>query len=139
MNRIIKNYLPSFVITFTVAVLYSCAMNLAAGSPYLSIHYVMELTAFLAAVQLVEWGLEQVDFRNTGGYLLAEILLIYGMLMAFAYFGKWIPFRLGPVLQLTLVFAAVMALVHHYFCRVSRMHADQINRMLGERDEKGIR
>ena len=135
MNRIIKNYMPSFVITFTIAVLYSCVINLAEGSLYLSIRYVLELMVFLAAVQFVEWGLEQMDFRNYRRYLITEILLVYELLLSFAYFGKWISFRPGPVLQLTLVFAAAMALVHCYFRRVSRIYADQINSILGERKD----
>lgn len=135
MNRIIKNHLPSFVITFTIAILYSCVMNLAEGSLYLSIRYVLELMVFLAAAQIVEWGLEKMDFRNYRRYLITEILLVYGLLLSFAYVGKWISFRLVPVLQLTLVYAAAMALVHYYFRRVSRIHADQINRILGERKD----
>lgn len=139
MNLIIKNYIPSFAITFTLVILYTGIMTLISGSGSLSIVFVAELSLYLLVAELIEGILDGINFRSTKAYLAAEAALMYGVLLLFAYYGDWIPFTTGEVLNLTLAFALIMAAVHIYFYWRTRSSAEQINRMLTERGNSPIR
>lgn len=136
MNRITKTYLPSFGITFTIMMLYTCGVKLLEGTGTISTGYILELFGFVLAAELAEAVLGRINFTDRKVYIVTENVLIYGILLLFAYFGKWIPFRTGAVLQLTLVFLLVMAFLRFHFTRVSKINAEQINRMLEEREDQ---
>ena len=134
MNQIIKNYIPSFAITFTLVILYTGIMTLISGSGSLSMVFVAELSAYLLLAELIEGILDRINFKSMKTYLAAEAALMYGLLLLFAYYGEWIPFYMADILKLTLAFALIMSVVHAYFYRRARINAEQINRMLKERE-----
>lgn len=134
MNLIIKNYIPSFAITFTLVIFYSGVMSLISGTGSLSIVFVAQLSAYLLTAELIEGILDRINFKSMKTYLAAEAALMYVVLLLFAYYGDWILFTMGEVLNLTLAFALIMAAVHVYFYRRTRINAAQINRMLAERE-----
>ena len=133
MNHIKKVRIPSTRIVFTLTILCSCIWNIARGI-YLNgfAFFVLEFFAFLVVMQTISAFIGKINFKKYIHYFLTEMLIYYGALLLFAYFGQWFSFEAGNLLLTTVIFWAIGVYVHHYFCSIQRAEAEEINKLLRE-------
>lgn len=134
MEKISKIYFPSLGITFTGAILFCCFYNLLTGNSFLSIYFLLQLFGFFILAELLDMILGKVSFKSYLGYFLTEAVLIYVLLLVIGYFGYWYSFTFQSLGSITLYYILAIAFIHYHFYRVSKLNADEINRLLKERD-----
>ena len=89
-----------------------------------------ELYLFLVAARILDRLLQKISFRTYPAYFLAELVLIYPVMLLFARLGGWFQFHLENLTVFTVLYAILMALVHAGYYLLSRKNADEINRLL---------
>lgn len=134
MKRLLEVYLPSLAITFTAVVLCTSAFDLMEGYEALSNWWILQLFGCIAVVEVMDALLGRIEFRSYRGYFLTEAVIAYGWVLIFGYLGKWFPFTGGTLLYITVMFVLIFSGVHVYFCRRAKSNADEINRMLQEKE-----
>lgn len=136
MERLLKTYLPSAALTFTLTLLFTCVWNLARGYEFLSSWWIMQVLGFILLVEGMDYLLGKVDFQQYWTYFLAETVLAYGLMLVFAYFGGWFSFTPGRILEVTMIFLIICLCIHGYFCKRAKQNVEEINRVLRENDRR---
>ncbi len=131
MKVIIRTYLPSMAIVFTIVVLATILFNLAVG-PYYTVSSVTLFTDFviIVAIEAVDYFISMFSFKSKFQYLAVSSLLEYAIVLAAC--AVFVPGILTPaVLAFTfVVFFGCQVLIHSYFHTVRQYEADEINRIL---------
>lgn len=131
MERIFKICLPSAAITYTAVVLCVSLCNRLEGYEYQSNGWLLGIFGFIVLTEVLDMLLAKIEFRSYMAYFLTEAVLDYILFMVLVgYVGNSFPFTPGRIAQVTVIFLAIMALVHYYFYRVSKRNADEINDLL---------
>lgn len=130
MKRIIKTYIPSACITFTLTVLCTCTSNLLQGCTAMYNQWFMQIFAFIVVIDVLDFGLGYINFKTYTSYIITEMIIAYVIMLLFGYFGYWFSFTLKSLLLISIIFLVVYACVHSYFYKMSRMQVDEINAML---------
>lgn len=134
MERITKIFLPSLGITFTGGILFCCFYNLLIGNRYLDINFLLQFFGFFILTELLDILLGKVPFKTYLGYFLTETILFYILLLVIGYWGYWYSFTLRSLGSISIYYMVSISFIHYYFYRVSKFKADEINRLLKERD-----
>lgn len=133
-NRILGTYLPSLALTFTAVILCMSVLNLTRGYETLSYRWILQLCGYILVVEAVDAVLGRIEFKSYMGYFLAEAVISYGGMLAFGWLGNWFSFTAGSLFTVTVMFFLIFGAVHLYFIRRAKSNADEINRMLREKD-----
>lgn len=134
MEKIRKVYIPSTTIAFTLVVLWTSAGNVMNGIKNNGYGiFILQLFVYLIAAQACDILLSKIEFKSYLSYFLTEAGIFYGIMLLFAYFGKWFPFQIKNLVGTTVMFFAVCVYVHYYFYKIRKAEADEINRLLEER------
>ena len=131
MKQIIKIYLPSACITFTLSMLGTTILNLINGYSYQNNGWILVLFGFIAVIELIDYGLSYVDFRSYKAYFIVELILTYALMLAAGYFGHWFSFTLVSLTSVSIIYLLVYCCVHAYFYKMRSYEAEEINELLG--------
>ena len=131
MKSVIRTYLPSMAIIFTIVVLATALFNLVSG-PYYTVSSMILITDFvmIIAIETIDYIISMFPFKSKTQYLAVSFLLEYGVLLTVCYL--FIPGILTPAaLAFTfVVFFGCQVLIHAYFHALRQYEADEINRIL---------
>lgn len=132
MKRILKTYIPSACITFTLTALFTCTSNLLQG--YTAMHnlWFLQMFAFITIIDLLDFALGYVDFHSYSVYFVTKLALTYIAMLLFGYFCNWFSFTVQSLLVISIIFFIVFSCVHSYFYKMSRIQADEINSLLNK-------
>lgn len=130
MKQILKTYIPSTCITFTLTALFSCISNLLQGYSAMYNQYFLQMFAFIVVIDILDITLGYMNFKSYVAYFITEFILSYLAMLLFAYFCNWFSFTVRSMLLISIIFLAVFACVHTYFYKMSRIQAEEINRLL---------
>lgn len=136
MSRITKIYLPSMSIAFFFTMVYICLANLASGSLFVDIRFIIGILGFIASAEVMDALLGNINFQSYRGYFIAETAAVYILLVVFAYYGNWIDFTVPALVCMTAAYLAIMSFLHFYFYRRSKQDADQINSLLNRKSRE---
>ncbi len=132
MKRILKTYIPSACITFTLTSLFTCTSNLLQGYMGIYNHWFLEMLAFIIIIEILDFALGYVDFNSYSVYFVTELALTYIAMLLFGYFCNWFSFTVQSLLLISIIFLVVFSCVHSYFYKMSRIQADEINSLLNK-------
>lgn len=130
MKRLLKTYIPSACITFTLTVLCTSIINLLQGHTAMYNQWFLQVLAFIIIIDLIDFAFGYVNFKTYASYAIIEMILSYAILLLFGHFCYWFSFTLQSLLPVNIIFLAVFASVHLYFYKISQMQADEINTLL---------
>ncbi len=130
MKQFLKIYLPSASITFSLTTVCTCVINLVNGFSTQRNSWLLELFGFILMVDALDWILGNINFKSFLSYAVTEMLIAYIGLLLFGYFAKWFSFFDTSFIYATIIFCIVFPVIHLYFYHLSRMNADEINKML---------
>lgn len=131
MKNLLLIRIPSICICFTLIVLANAVLNLLHGnevSPFLPV-----LFLWLAACQVIDQLLCYVNFKKWSHYCITESIILYMLsLLVFRLF-----FRIGSsvssFVSFTVIFLAADIAVFWYFRKRQQIQAEEINRLLEEK------
>lgn len=132
MERILKTYMPSAALTFTLTLLVTCIWNLCSGYEFLSSWWILQVLGFIVIVEIMDYLLGMINFQRYWTYFLAETLLAYGVMLIFAYFGGWFSFTPGRIFEVTVIFFIICFCIHGYFRKRAERNVEEINCILRE-------
>ena len=132
MKRILKTYIPSACITFTLTALFTCTSNLLQGYMGIYNHWFLEMLAFIIIIEILDFALGYVDFNSYSVYFVTELVLTYIAMLLFGYICNWFSFTVQSLLLISIIFLVVFSCVHSYFYKMSRIQADEINSLLNK-------
>ncbi len=127
MKQLIKIYLPSACITFTLSMLGTTILNLINGYSYQSNGWILVLFGFIVVIDLIDLCLSYINFNSYKAYFVVELILTYTLLLAAGYFGHWFSFTANSIISVSVVLLMVYCCVHGYFYKRARMEAEAIN------------
>lgn len=130
MKRIIKTYIPSACITFTLTALFTCTSNLLHGNISMYNPWFLQVFAFILIIEALDFALGHVDFYSYPTYFITELILSYLALLLFGYFFSWFSFTIQSLLIISLIFLVVYTCVHLYFFKMAHIQANEINSLL---------
>lgn len=130
MKRILKAYIPSACITFSLTILITCLINLLQGNIGIYYSWVLQVFAFIVIVDVIDYALGNVDFYSYSTYFITELILTYIAMLLFGYFCNWFSFTIHSLTVISLIFLIVYSCVHSYFYKMSRIQAEEINNLL---------
>lgn len=130
MKRILKAYIPSTCITFTLTALFTCTSNLLQGYTAMYNFWFLQMFAFIVVIDVLDFALGYVNFNSYSAYFITEFILTYIAMLLFGYFCNWFSFTVQSLLVISIIFLIVFSCVHSYFYKMSRIQADEINSLL---------
>ena len=130
MKQILKTYIPSTCITFTLTALFTCISNLLQGYTTIYNQYFLQMFAFIVVIDILDFALGYMNFNSYAAYFITEFILSYLAMLLFGYFCNWFSFTVRNMLLISIIFLAVFSCVHAYFYKMSRIQAEEINRLL---------
>ena len=132
MKLILKTYIPSACITFTLTALFTCTSNLLQGNIGIYNHWFLQMFAFIVIIDVLDFILGYVNFNSYSAYFITEFILTYIAMLLFGYFCNWFSFTVQSLLVISIIFLVVFSCVHSYFYKMSRIQADEINSLLNK-------
>lgn len=133
MKQIIKVYLPSACITFTLSMLSTTILNLIKGYPYQSNSWILALFGFIVIIDLIDLGLSYINFNSYKTYFVLELILTYSLLLAAGYLGHWFSFTLVSLISVSIIYLLVYCCVHGYFYKMRSYEAEEINQLIANK------
>lgn len=133
MERFRNIYLPSAAIGFTLTILCVSVLNLLEGYEYQSNWWIVQVFAYIVALEILDMGLGKIEFKKYITYFVTETALGYVLLFAvFGYFGNWFSYTPGRIVQVTAIYLLISIYIHYYFYRRAKRSAEEINALLKE-------
>lgn len=130
MKQILKIYIPSACITFTLTALFTCTSNLLQGNTGIYNAWFLQMFVFIVAIDVLDFVLGYVNFKSYSTYFFTEFALTYIAMLCFGYLGNWFSFTLHNLVIISIIFIIVYSCVHFYFYKMSHLQADEINSLL---------
>lgn len=135
MKGFFKTYIPAASVTFTVSALAVCVVNLTEGFTSLRTSWCLELFGLIFLIDVTDYLLSKINFKNYALYYLTELLLTYMIMLGIGYLGSWFVFEAAELIKITLLYLVIFSLVHGYFYRRAKKNAREINGYLKKGDE----
>lgn len=132
MKRILKTYIPSACITFTLTVLFNGISNMLQGHIATYYYWVLQMFAFIIVIDVIDFAFGYINFKTYCSYFVTEMIVTYGAMLLFGYFCHWFSFTIRNLLLMSIIFFAVYACVHSYFYKMAHIQADEINRLIAK-------
>lgn len=135
MLRFRKIILPSIAITFTLSILISTGWNLILGetkNDYFM--FIIQLLTFLILVQIVDYFISKVNFKNYKSYFVTANIIYFIVFMFFGYVFHWFGFRLRNIITNTITFLIITTFIHYHFHRLFVLEAEEINKLIEKRN-----
>ncbi len=133
MKQILKIYIPSACITFTMTVIFTCILNLFQGYTAMNNTWFLQLLGFILVIDVIDFAFGYVNFKSYRVYFITELILTYAVMLLFGYFGYWFVFTAQKILTVTVLFLVIYSCIQSYFRRMSHMQADEINKLLADK------
>ncbi|MBQ7944301.1 MAG: DUF3021 family protein [Lachnospiraceae bacterium] len=130
MKQLLKIYLPSTCITFTLSLLGTSILNLINGFPYQSNGWILLLFGFIVVIDLIDYGLSFIDFYSYKTYFVVELIVTYLLMLIAGFWGNWFSFTASSIISVSVVFLIVYCCVHGYFYKRARVEAEEINSLI---------
>ena len=130
MKRLLRTYLPSSAIAFTIVILFNAVYNLILGNNYaLSGVFVLELTGLIIFIQLISVVCDHIPFQSERAY---KIAAEYAIVIIAGFVLNWTVLTISNFLYTSLLCVFIAVLIDRYFSAVHRHEADEINRLLSQ-------
>lgn len=133
MKQIIRTYLPSACITFTLSVIGSAILNLLNGNLYQSQEWLLFLFTYIVVLDLMDYGLCYINFHTYRAYFITELILFYITLLIVGYFGHWFAFTVPSLTIISLMYFIIYYSIQTYFCKLRKYEADEINQLISNK------
>lgn len=130
MRQLFRIYIPSAAIIYTLTMLVVAIVNLILGCPHQSNWFAVELMGFIIGSEVIDAVLSKIPFKTRIGYLIADYIAMYALLLIIAYFGFWFHFDAWHLILSTVLFALFSWLLHRYYGIALKIEADEINQKL---------
>ena len=133
MKRLLRTYLPSSAIAFTIVILFNAVYNLFLGNNYaLSGVFVLELTGLIIFIQLISVVCDHIPFQSERAYLITFFAAEYAIVIIAGFVLNWTVLTISNFLYTSLLCVFIAVLIDRYFSAVHRHEADEINRLLSQ-------
>ena len=137
MKRLLRTYLPSSAIAFTIVILFNAIYNLILGNNYaLSGVFVLELTGLIIFIQLVSVVYDHIPFQSERAYKTTFFAAEYAIVIIASFVLNWTVLTISSFLYTSLLCVFIAFLIDRYFSAVHRHEADEINRLILSQDKK---
>lgn len=138
MKRLLRTYLPSSAIAFTIVILFNAVYNLILGNNYaLSGVFVLELTGLIIFIQLISVVCDHIPFQSERAYQITFFAAEYATIIIIASFVlNWTVPTISSFLYTSLLCVFIAVLIDRYFSAIHRHEADEINRLILSQDKK---
>ena len=135
MKRLLRTYLPSSAIAFTIVILFNAVYNLILGNNYaLSGVFVLELTGLIIFIQLISVVCDHIPFQSERAYQITFFAAEYAIIIIASFVLNWTVLTI--FLYTSLLCVCIAVLIDRYFSAVHRHEADEINRLILSQDKK---
>ena len=133
MKRLLRTYLPSSTIAFTIVILFNAGYNLILGNNYaLSGVFVLELTGLIIFIQLISVVCDHIPFQSERAYQITFFAAEYAIVIIAGFVLNWTVLTISNFLYTSLLCVFIAVLIDRYFSAVHRHEADEINRLLSQ-------
>ena len=133
MKRLLRTYLPSSAIAFTIVILFNAVYNLILGNNYaLSGVFVLELTGLIIFIQLISVVCGLIPFQSERAYQITFFAAEYAIVIIAGFVLNWTVLTSSNCLYTSLLCVFIAVLIDRYFSAVHRHEADEINRLLSQ-------
>lgn len=137
VNKIIKVYLPSISMAFTMIILMSGIRNWLVEKELNDfVGFSFELFAFLVIIHILVELIGRIDFKTYRSYFITKTAFLYPITMFFGIRFKWFGFSVTNLIVCTFIYSCVMAGIQLYFHRLEMINVDEINSLLENRKNK---
>lgn len=137
MKRLLRTYLPSSAIAFTIVILFNAVYNLILGNNYaLSGVFVLELTGLIIFIQLISVVFDHIPFQSERAYQITFFAAEYAIIIIASFVLNWTVLTISSFLYTSLLCVFIAVLIDRYFSAVHRHEADEINRLILSQDKK---
>ncbi|WP_373263814.1 DUF3021 domain-containing protein [Hungatella hathewayi] len=131
MKRLLRIYLPSSAIAFTIVILFNVTYNLILGNNYtLSSVFVLELAGLIIFIQLISVVCDHIPFQSEKAYQITFFAAEYAIVLTASVVLNWAALTISNFLYTSLLCVFIVVLIDRYFTAVHRHEADEINRLL---------
>ena len=133
MKRLLRTYLPSSAIAFTIVILFNAVYNLILGNNYaLSGVFVLEPTGLIIFIQLISVVCDHIPFQSERAYQITFFAAEYAIVIIAGFVLNWTVLTISNFLYTSLLCVFIAVLIDRYFTAVHRHEADEINRLLSQ-------
>ena len=137
MKRLLRTYLPSSAIAFTIVILFSVIFNLILRKhDALSSIFVLELAGLILLIQFVSAVCDRIPFQSKKAYQITFYALEYVIVLIAGFLLNWAAFTISSFLYTTLLWLFIAFLIDRYFTAVHRHEAEEINRLILSQNKK---
>lgn len=137
MKRLLRTYLPSSSIAFTVVILFNAVYNLVFWNQHaIASSFILQLAGLILLIQLISAACDRIPFQTKRGYSAVFFTLEYLVILAASFLWNRPSMTAGNFLYTTLLFLFIAFLIDRYFAAVHRHEADEINRLLQADEQK---
>ena len=137
MKRLLRTYLPSSAIAFTIVILFNAVYNLILGNNYaLSGVFVLELTGLIIFIQLISVVCDHIPFQSERAYQITFFAAEYAIVIIAGFVLNWTVLTISNFLYTSLLCVFIAVLIDRYFSAIHRHEADEINRLILSQDKK---
>ena len=137
MKILFNIHVTRAAVTFSMAVIAVAAVNLLGGHPQADYVSLLEIMGMIAALEGIDCLIAKLQFKTRLAYTACEFVVMYAVYLVCAYLGRWCSFRFENFMICSLMFLALFALIHWSYHMALKKDADEINRRLTEKKERG--
>jgi len=139
VHKVLKTYIPSISMCFTVIILLTGIINLVTeGSKNLFIGFAFEVAGYLILTCILDELIGRINFKTYLGHFFAEAALMYPVNLFFAVKFKWVGINTGSIILCSIVYFFIMAGIHFYFYYMEKSSAEEINRLLEDWRDRNV-
>ena len=112
MKRLLRTYLPSSAIAFTIVILFSVIFNLILRKhDALSSIFVLELAGLILLIQFVSAVCDRIPFQSQKAYQITFYALEYVIVLIAGFLLNWAAFTISSFLYTTLLWLFIAFLI----------------------------
>lgn len=134
VNKIMKVYLPSISMAFTMIILMSGISNWLVEKELNDfVSFSFGLFGFLIIIHILIELIGRINFKTYRSYFITKTILLYPITMFLGIRFKWFGFSVTNLIVCTFIYLCVMAGIQRYFYRLEMINVDEINSLLQNR------
>lgn len=140
MNAIRKYYFPNICISFALTTLFTAInMVISNNDPTGYPVFIIELAAWFVVIGIADYFLDKINFKSSLINNLANFILNYSLFLIAGISLNWFDFRLSNIIMVTIIFAAIFAVIYYRSYKIMKQDEEWINRILNSRNSNVVK
>lgn len=131
MSKLLKTYIPSLCISFTMIILFATFFNLF-HKFYKNgfLLFIIEVFIYLVVVMFVDYFISFINFKSYKSYFIIEVILLYPITIGAFVFGNWFSIDWFHIVMNSIIYLIGISLIHSYFYFLAKKQANEINLLI---------